>query len=92
MLPEVSLVTCKSLMIIRFINKYGELKKQIWNSENENRRIDFPTWHQIREVFSHGDCYSDDLTTILNGLNYGTKDKVGLQHYCEKCRHCIENN
>ena len=27
-------------MIIRFINKYGELKKQIWDSENENRRID----------------------------------------------------
>lgn len=42
--------------------------------------------HQIREVFRHGDCYSDNLTIILNCLNYGTKDKVGLQNYCETYR------
>ena len=37
-------------------------------------------------MFRHGDCYSDNLTIILNCLNYGTKDKVGLQNYCETYR------
>ena len=37
-------------------------------------------------MFRHGDCYSDNLTIILNGLNYGTKDKVRLHNYCEKYR------
>ncbi len=52
--------------------KIGELEKQILNSENENHSIDaldtllllydFPKWHQLRELFRHGDCFSDNLT------------------------------
>ena len=59
-------------------HRYGNLEKQISNSENENRRIDaldilfvlydFPKWHQIREMFGYGDCYSDNLTILSKYL------------------------
>ena len=66
----------------------SQLEKQILNLENEYRRIDapdilfvlydFPKWHQIREISGYGNCFSDNLSFILDYLKNGIKDKVWL--------------
>ena len=39
---------------------------------------DFPKWHQIREKFGYGECYSDNFTIIFkNILKMELKTKYG---------------
>lgn len=35
-------------------------------------------WHQFWDIFGYGDCFSDNLTIILNQLKNDTKNKVGF--------------